>query len=342
MAYYTQLKEVERVRIFDCLRQGMSIRSTADRIGRDKSTVSRELKRNSDHIGYLYPKDAQKQTDIKKARHGTKIDRNNELKKYVLEKLNERWSPVIIAGRWTVKNPQKSISAEAIYQFVYHPKNKAQELWKLLPRKKRRRGVIRKQRSTGGILHRVSIHQRPTEIGTREQFGHYEADLMFNKGSQSENILTLVERKSRMVTFVKHESKQSEPIIESIKQKIGAIALTCTFDNGKEFALHHTLGIPTFFCDPGSPWQKGSVENMNGIGREFCPFPMDPKSITQEYLDQATDTLNNRPRKILNFLTPYEVFMRESKKREESRVKPAVPAAEASFNQNLQGVALHY
>jgi hypothetical protein len=81
---------------------------------------------------------------------------------------------------------------------------------------------------------------------------------------------------------------------------------------------------------------------MNGIGREFCPFPMDPKSITQEYLDQATDTLNNRPRKILNFLTPYEVFMRESKKREESRVKPAVPAAEASFNQNLQGVALHY
>lgn len=342
MVYYTQLKELERVRIFDCRKQGISIRNIAEQIGRDKSTVSRELKRNSDHIGYLYPKDAQKKTDIRKARHGTKIDRNNELKRYVLEKLNQRWSPVIIAGRWTIENPEKRIGTEAIYQFIYHPKNKKLELWKLLLRKKRKRGVIRKQRSTGGIMHRVSIHQRPAGIETRELFGHYEADLMFNKGSQSENILTLVERKSRMVTFVKHESKHSEPIIESIKQKIGSTALSCTFDNGKEFALHHTLGMPTFFCDPGSPWQKGSVENMNGVGREFCPFTMDPNSITQEYLDLATDILNNRPRKILNFSTPYEVFVNESKKREKSRVKPAVPAVEVSFNQNLSSVALHY
>jgi IS30 family transposase len=340
MEKYTQLKELERERIFNCLRQGLSQRQAAERIGRNKSTISRELKRNSDRVGYLYPRDAQKRTESRKARHGTKIHRNDQLRQYVLAKLNAHWSPVIIAGRWTLEHPKESISAEAIYQFIYHPKNKHMELWKSLPRKKRKRGIIRKQRSTGGIEQRVSIHQRPKEIETREEFGHHEADLMFTKGSQSENILTIVERKTRMIILVKHESKHSQPIIDSIKSKIGAYALSCTFDNGKEFALHHDLGLPTYFCDPASPWQKGSVENANGVARDYVPFAMDPQLITQDYLDYVADVLNNKPRKLLNFLTPSEMFMNENKKKE-SRVKPALPAAEVSFNLNLRGVALH-
>jgi transposase, IS30 family len=341
MSQYTQMKVVERMRIFDCLKQGYSIRNIAERIGRDKSTVSRELRRNRDRVGYLYPEEAQKSTDLRKARHGSKIDRKPQLKAYLLEKAKLKWSPVIIAGRWNIENPKQRICAEAIYQFAYHQKNKELALWKLFPRAKRKRGTVRKQRSTGGIMHRISIHERPGVIDTREQFGHYEADLMFNKGSQSENVLTLVERKSRMVTLVKHESKQSQPIIESIKNKIGAVALSCTFDNGKEFALHYTIGIPTFFCDPGSPWQKGSVENMNGVAREYLPFSLSPSLITQDYLDQVAYTLNTRPRKLLNFLTPYEVFMNCTNPIEESRVKTAQPAVEVTFYQNLESVALH-
>lgn len=342
MKKYTQLKELERVRIYEGLRQGLSLNEIALSIGRNKSTVSRELKRNSDHIGYLYPRDAQKQTNARKAKYGTKIDRNPELKKYVLERLKERWSPVIIAGRWKMEHPEFPICAETIYQFIYNAKNKPQELWKSLPRKKKKRGVSRKQRSVGGIEQRVSIHSRPQEINSREEFGHYEADLMFTKGSQSQNILTMVERKSRMSFFIKQMSKQSLPTIDAIKQKIGSIALSCTFDNGKEFALHYILDIPTFFCDPGKPWQKGSVENLNGVARDYVPFDTNPESVTQDYLDQVENTINNRPRKLLNFLTPREVYMREMKKKEESRMKPALPAAEVIFNQNLSGVALHY
>lgn len=332
MNYYTQLKERERMHIFNGVKQGMTITRIAQQIGRNKSTVSRELTRNKDLIGYLYPRDAQRHTDDRKARHGSKIDRNPLLKEYVMKKIQEKWSPVIIAGRWSRENQKQPICAETIYRFAYHPKNKALGLWKLFPKAKRKRGVMRKQRSTGGIMHRVSIHNRPAKIDTREDLGHYEADLMFNAGSQSANVLTLIERKSRVVTFVKHTSKHSQPIIESIKDKIGPRALSCTFDNGKEFALHHTLNIPTFFCDPGSPWQKGSVENANGLARAYIPFSMNSHSINQEYLDQIAHDMNNKPRKIFKFLTPYEVFNLS----QESRVKFASPATEVSFQSEIK------
>ena len=247
----------------------------------------------------------------------------------------------MIAGRWSKENPQESVSAEAIYQFAYHKKNKDLALWKLFPKAKRRRGIIRKKKSIQqGILHRISIHDRPSEIELRKVGGHYEADLMFHRGSQSANVLTAIERKSRMVVLIKNRSKQSEQVIASLKKRIGVTARSCTFDNGKEFALHYTLGIPTFFCNPGSPWQKGSVENINGLLRRYLPFSMEPQSITQEFLDKVALIVNNTPRKILGFLTPMEVFMQDSENHSESRVKPALPAEEVFYQKN-QGVALH-
>lgn len=99
--------------------------------------------------------------------------------------------------------------------------------------------------------------------------------------------------------------------------------------------------MPTFFCDPGKPLQKGSVENLNDVARDYVPFDINPESVTQDYLDQVENTINDRPRKLLNFLTPREVFMREMNKKEESRMKPALPAAEIIFNQHLSGFALH-
>lgn len=239
MNHYTQLREFERVRIYEGLKQGKSMASIGQEIGRDKSTISREIARNSDHIGYLYPRDAQKCTEYRKARHGSKIDRSPRLKDYIFEKARLGWSPGVIAGRWNREKPQEHICAEAIYQYAYHKENRGLALWKLFPKAKKKRGVIRKSRSTGQILFRTSIHDRPKEIGVRKNIGHYEADLIFNRGSQSANVLTAVERKSRMVALVKHESKHSIQIIESLKKYIGPTAKSCTFDNGKEFALHH-------------------------------------------------------------------------------------------------------
>lgn len=337
MTHYTQLKEFERMRIYKGLTQGVSLGVIAQQIGRSKSTVSREIARNSDAIGYLYPRDAHQKSLDRKARHGSKIDRNPSLKKYLQEKAQLGWSPVVIAGTWNLSESE-SISAEAIYQFAYHKNNKKLELWKLFPRAKKKRGIVRKTRSVAGIQHRVPIHDRPANIQDRQETGHYEADLMFNSGSQSINILTVIERVSRKVILVKNESKQSEPVIKALKNSLGTSAKSCTFDNGKEFALHYKLKIPTYFCDPASPWQKGSVENMNGLLRRYLPFSMVASDITQKYLDQIAHTVNNTPRKKLGFLTPNQVFMKNN---QESRVKSAEPALEVVFYQNRQNVALH-
>jgi IS30 family transposase len=345
MAQYTHLKEIERIRIFDGLKRGASRAEIAALIGRHKSNISREIKRNSDQHGYLYPKDAQKKAEGRKARHGTKISRNLDLKNAVIAKLKQGHAPDAIAGRSKIeKIGGKSISREAIYGFIYHEENRSLGLHKLLPRKKNKRGMVaRKKRETGGILHRVSIHERPKEIESRKEFGHFEADLMFNKGSQSANVLTTIERTSRRICLVKHNSKKSDRIIKSVKKAIGSEAKSCTFDNGKEFALHHKLKkTRTFFCDPGKPWQKGSVEKANGMLRRYLPFSLRAQDITQKLLDQVADTINNIPRKSLGYLTPAEVFEQNKKLVRRVGMKPALPAVEALFYQKSTSVALRY
>jgi IS30 family transposase len=277
----------------------------------------------------------------RKARHGSKIERNSTLREYVINMLKIGWSPELVAGCWNTEHPDQTICTEAIYQYIYKPKHKKLELWKLLNKRKKKRGLVRKTRSKETIQGRVSIHNRPEEINARKEFGHYEGDLFFNKGSMSANVLVAQERVSRRVILIKQDSKHSTPTANALKEAIGSHAKSCTFDNGTEFAEHLALAILTFFCDPYSPWQKGSVENVIKLVREHLPFATDPDDITQELLNSVADKLNNRPRKILGFLTPNEVFEMGLKKEEESRMKPALPAVEVSFNLNLQGVALH-
>jgi IS30 family transposase len=354
MSYYTQISKIERARIFEGLKNGLSMGDIANFIGRDKSSVSREIKRNSDHIGYLYPADAQAMTSQRKARHGTKVNRDAKLMQYVIEKLNQDWAPDVIAGKWSQVNPAQPITREAIYSFIYAQQNKHLELWKLLSHKKPKRGIVRKKRGKIGIPNRVSVHERPVHIEQREEAGHFESDLFFNSGSMSENVLNIVDRKSRMTFLEKNSSKHSAPIIQKIAERVGQFAKTITFDNGTEFSEHsklHSLngGINTFFCDPGSPWQKGSVENSNKFLRRYLPFKMLAKDVTQEMLDSVAHTINNIPRRSLNFLTPYEAFVQDYKDsidKMESRMKRALPAQEADmnsvFNKNYLSVALQY
>src|SRR5580692_4768367 len=131
MGKYTQVKEIERMRIYSYLKQGYSQGKIAKELDRSESTISRELARNSDWIGYLYPRDAQKKTENRKARYGTKLSRNRAMREYMLAKAKLGWSPKVIAGCWSKKHPNESISGEAIYQFAYRQENRHLELWKL-------------------------------------------------------------------------------------------------------------------------------------------------------------------------------------------------------------------
>lgn len=326
MRKYTQLKPNERALIFEFTKTGWRNNQIANALGRDKSTISRERKRNGDSIGYLYPTEAQAATNQRKARHGPKVARCPKLEEYVIDKLRACWAPDSIAGRWSEERPDQSITTEAVYSFIYSEKARKLELWKLLPRKKHKRGMMRKTNKKVKIQHRVSIDQRPQYIERRKESGHLEADLFFNAGSMSANVLNIVDRKSRVTFLIKNDAKFSEPIIDRVNRSIGSFAKSVTFDNGSEFALHYRLqekGIQTYFCDPGSPWQKGSVENSNGALRRYLPFKAPANSITQDLLNKVADIINNIPRRSLKFLTPAEVF-------------------EQDYKMKYSSVALHY
>jgi len=349
MNQYTQLSQRERESIFKGLKVGLSYGQIAVLIGRDKSTVSREIRRNSDSSGYYYyPPDAQARSEKRKARHDYKVERTLGLKEYVLEGLKQYWSPIAIAGRWSLEHPDNTITQEAIYAWIYSPIGRALGLPKLLPNAKPKRGRIQAKKSKTHIPDRVSVHVRPEDINNRSELGHMEGDLVFNSGSQSSNILTIIDRKSRLVMLTKNESKKTNVIVEAVScclQKLGAKSVT--FDNGSEFSSHTKLnkqhGIATFFCDSGAPWQKGSVENMNKQIRRFLPFKRSANEITQDIADHVASILNNMPRKILGFKTPLEAHGLQNQEIRGSRVKLAMPAMEALkvFSLKQTNVALH-
>lgn len=306
MKHYTRLSKQERCLIEIGIRSRKSMRAVALMIGRPPKTVSLEIHRNGGYLGYYSAKAHYDQT--KSNRKGySKIDANPELAQYIHSKIIEGWSPEIIAGKWNKENPALKISHETIYVWIYNQDN---ELYLNLPRKKKKRG-LKPQRNKSKIPNRVSIHQRPKNINNRSEIGHYEADLVFQQGNKSQNILSIVERKSRMILLRKNQSKHSDIVIgglKDIQSKAEYHMNTITFDNGFEFSNHSELGIDTYFCDPGSPWQKGAIENVNGILRRYIDYRIDANEIDQAMLNSVAEKINNKPRKILGFLTPNEVF----------------------------------
>jgi IS30 family transposase len=312
MESFQQLSYHERVKIYNWLCEGRTIKEMALMLGRSPSTISREIRRNSDQIGYCYPGQAHQKAQDRKNRNQRKINKNVKLKNYIIEKMKIRWSPKMIAGRWYLENKQK-ICPEAIYQWIYSEDGERLGLKKLLIRARKKRGLRRKPK-TCKIKNRVSIHTRPEVINQRSRPGDLECDLIFNSGSQSENVCTIVDRVTRQSILIKNKTKHAKGITDAIIEQIkatGMIVNSITFDNGSEFAEHERLktelGIETYFCDPGSPWQKGSIENLNGVTRRYLPFGQSAHEITPERVAEVNDLLNNMPRAILGFRTPLEV-----------------------------------
>lgn len=322
MEKYTHLSYQELCIFDNRLLMRESLRKIAVFLGRAVSTLSRNLKKNGGAFRYN-PEIAHEAQKIR-GRRLSKIERCQELKNYIVEKLMAGWAPAVIAARWNMLGKPVKISLETIYKWIYSYESKNLKLYEFLPRRRHKRG-IRRQRLSKQIIGKTPLEQRPEAANIRKEIGHCEADLVFWQGSQSLNALTVIDRTTRYAVIVKNQSKHADIIERALcieaKRRLPFNLLSSTFDNGTEFGNHKNYGFPTFFCKPHSPWEKGSIEQFNGMLRRWLPFGKSLKTVTQEELDEIALMINNIPRKSLGFLSPIELV-------------------EKLFSRNIKGVAL--
>ncbi len=283
-------------------------------LGVHKSTISRELKRNKDPaIGAYLPDKAQILAQQRRSRPGSKIGRSKALQTTIIDHIAMGWSPEVIAGRLKTENVEHTISHESIYKWIYG-EGKKHNLIPYLVRKKRKRGQRPCRKAKASLIpDRLSIHERPLEF--LEEFGHWEGVTVIFAGNKGA-LVTLYERISKVVLAKKVPQKKAD-IVEGVIQNIledlpEESKKSITFDNGREFAHHmklrESLKDKTYFCDPYSSWQKGGVENANGIIRRDIPKGSKEKDYTDMDIELIINDINNTPRKSLGFLTPIEKF----------------------------------
>lgn len=311
MGNYTHLSMSDRRRLYTFLEMGLPIAEVAKRLSKHRSTLYRELNRNSEPEGYL-PKTAQLKVEERaKRKRSIKLQTEGTLRDYVIRSLRKGWSPEQISGRMKYHKLSFYVCHETIYQFVYQSASK--ELYHCLPYKKpKRQKRCSRDKSVCKYGKIRLITERPEAITTRKRFGHWEGDTIQFKGAKEKVVTTLVERKSRLVFLLKNTSKHSRGVMDKIKEKFeklpSKMCKTFTFDQGTEFAdysyLEHQIGCKVYYCETHSPWQKGSNENMNGRLRWHLPKETDIAKITQEALEQLAGKMNRCPRKCLGFKTP--------------------------------------
>ncbi|KAF0223347.1 MAG: Integrase catalytic [Rhodospirillaceae bacterium] len=306
---YNQLSMDERCEIYRLHADGKSRRAIARSLGRAPSTICRELVRNSGaKVGYKVEW-AEIQARARRCRRLYKLQCSSTLRDLVLDGLAMGWSPEQIAGRLERENGRPVISHESIYRYVYwRVATHRDYLHRLLPRAKFQRGWRGRRGGSSAryIAGRIPISERPPEVADRRQLGHWEADLMlFSRYGQA--VLVAHERHSRLLLVSRQPSKAAAPVADSLLAMLATFPAqqrrTITFDNGSEFSEHHRLtsqlGMPTYFCDPHSPWQKGGIENAIGRLRTLDPCRLD--DLILDY--------NLTPRRCLDFRTPLEVFL---------------------------------
>ncbi len=322
---YTHLTAFERGQIQAFLQEGKSMTAIGQALSRHRSSIWREIRRNAPNGHYMAERAHQRYRERRReCRPAWKLD-YRPLWDYVHQKLPLYWSPETVSGRLRREYPdqrQMHISHEALYQAMYRDE-------RLLPLvvylrqgrpKRRKRGQGKTARCV--IPNRVSITERPAEVENRSRFGDWEGDLVLGKNQQGA-VLSLTGRKSRMLLARKVQSKQSQQVITAaiaaLEDLPASWARTITFDNGTEFYHHERitqeLGIAVYFADPYAAYQRGTNENTNGLLRQYLPKSMSFEDLTQNQLDRIVEELNNRPRKILGYRTPYEVFQNDHENR---------------------------
>jgi len=322
---YQHLGHEDRRTIAIAREQGLSIRAIGRILNRPASTISREIARNAPSVTYSCSFAQQRYMRRRRfSRPAAKLQQGSPLFESVCHLLRLRWSPEQIARSLARQHPHEAncrVSHETIYNVIYaQPRGELRkELIACLrftraKRWPRSRGVDRR----GEIADLLSIHVRPPEIEDRQFPGHWEGDLIKGLGNASA-VGTLVERSTRLVMLVKlphpHPATAAH-VLQAFTDKLNGIAQpmrqSLTYDRGKEMAYHKQLtantGIAVYFCDPHSPWQRGTNENTNGLVRQYLPKGTDLSGHTQEQLDAIADQINGRPRKTLNWATPLEAY----------------------------------
>jgi len=307
---YTQLTCEQRYQIKALLDIECTQTEMAQQLGVDKSTISRELGRNRGQRGYRSKQAHAKALDRRTRKAHTTI--SPEMWQQIEERLQMDWSPEQISG-WLKKNQLPSVSPEWIYQYIYADKRAGGTLHKHLRCQKKRRKRYGKYDRRGTIPARKSIEVRPETVDLRERLGDWESDTIIGKGHQGA-LVTLTERKSRFTLVRKVTQKSAELVAQAMIDLLSWVQHleTITSDNGKEFAAHQMISkvllIDFFFAHPYASWERGTSENANGLIRQYLPKERSLITVTAQDEFMIMDRLNLRPRKCLDFNTPFEVF----------------------------------
>ncbi len=313
---------IEREEISRGIVAEQSIRSIARMLGRSASTVSREVHRNGGYACYRAAAAEQRAWHEARRPKRCKLALNRRLAQAVAAKLRDRWSPEQIAGWLKRVHPgdeSNQVSHETIYRSLYVQARGA--LKKELIQHLRTQRTMRRSRSgnkggegQGQIKDMISISERPASVEDRAVPGHWEGDLL--AGSKNTHIATLVERHTRYVMLVKVNGKDTKTVVTALIKQARKLPRelykSLTWDRGKELSDHQRFTLATdidvYFCDPQSPWQRGSNENTNGLLRQYFPKGTDLSVHSQRHLNKVARQLNDRPRKTLGFYSPAEKF----------------------------------
>lgn len=313
MKSYNHFTLEERESLYLLLKLGKKIIEIAKELNRDKSSVSREIKRNSNKKTGQYNVWGANSLYLKrrkKSKRSYRIQKGTELYEYIKDKLIQYWSPEIIAKEWNKKHPEDTISFSTIYNAI--KRNAFEDISVKTHLRRRGKRKYGKRSKFNTIQPEHTIHERPLEAELRSECGHWEGDTV--KGPPGKGcIVTFVDRKSRKLVSAKSDDMSSKSVLKAIfKVFKGINPKTITLDNGSEFALfrdmERELNTTVYFADPHSPWQRGSNENINGLLRFFFPKGYDFKTLSDEYLDEVVQIINSRPRLCLDLHSPDEIF----------------------------------
>jgi IS30 family transposase len=322
------LTQEERIEIADLRRAGLGVRQIALALKRAPSTISRELRRNVSSRGQYRPFDAHRQATARRGRHHPRrVETEPVLRRSVVEMLGQRWSPEQISRHLRLKfphNPELQLCHESIYQVLYEPGSAFLRPSRLAPHRRSPLRTGRDHRRAHQDTRRrrprfqqpmLTIHDRPFEPADRSEAGHWEGDFVVGQG-QGSAIGTLVERQTRMLVLLHLPRRDGDSLHEALKARMGelppGLVRSITWDQGTEMARHvditKSLGMPVYFCDSHSPWQRGSNENTNGLLRDYFPKGTDLSVHSPEHLLAVENELNRRPRKVLGDRTPADLF----------------------------------
>jgi transposase, IS30 family len=311
------LSEQERVVIADLSAAGSTVRAIAGELGRSPSTISRELRRNAGVDGRYRPHHAERAArDRARRPRQRRLAVDAVLGDAVRELLGQRWSPEQVVHELAIRfagQRRRCLCAESIYQAIY---DSGVDVTRPARRRRRQRR-LRGEHRRGRLLAMRMIGERPVEVEDRVQAGHWEGDLIMGTGNGSA-IGTLVERSTRYLILLHlHDGvSTAETVAQALSTALrslpASLRRTLTWDQGKELAHHQqitaTTGTGVFFCDPHSPWQRGSNENMNGLLRDYFPKGIDLTAFTASELQRVAVEVNQRPRKTLGWSRPADLF----------------------------------